>query len=245
MNPGFHIVIPARHASRRLPGKPLREVAGRPLIERVWRQARQAGASGIVVATDDRRVAACVEGFGGRVILTRSDHACGSDRVAEAAGLLGLAPREVVVNLQGDAPLVEPAHIRAVAARALRDDMATLASALGDRANAENPNVVKVVLNAAGRALYFSRAAIPARHPAAAQRPRCLRHTGLYAYRVSALKRLAGEPQCELERAEGLEQLRALWLGMRIGVEIADPPPGPEVDTPEDLRRVEGLLRSV
>ena len=198
-----------------------------------------------MVATDDERIASCVEDFGGRACLTQAEHACGSDRVAEVAEQLRFAPDEVVVNLQGDAPLVDPAHIRAVAARALRDDLATLASPLPDPAEAANPNVVRVVLDAAGRALYFSRAPIPASHPARAGRPRFLRHTGLYAYRVDVLRRLTAEPPCEPERIEGLEQLRALWLGMSIGVEVVDPPPGPEVDTPEDVRRVERLLHSV
>lgn len=241
----FHIVIPARYESSRLPGKPLANVAGRTLVEHVWRRAIEAGAKTVVVATDDPRVAACVEGFGGRALATRPDHACGSDRVAEVAEQLKLQPDEVVVNLQGDAPLIDPEHIRAVAARARRHDVATLASPLRDPRDAANPHVVKVVLDAAGRALYFSRAAIPASHPAGAARPRWLRHSGLYAFRVAALKRLTAEPPCELELSEGLEQLRALWLGMSVGVEVVDPPPGPEVDTPEDIRRVERLLRSV
>lgn len=241
----FHIVIPARYASSRLPGKPLTPLAGRPMVEHVWRRAGEGGAKTVVVATDDERVASCVEDFGGRACLTRGNHASGSDRVAEVAEQLGFAPHEVVVNLQGDAPLVDPAHVRAVAARALRDDLATLASALPDPSEAANPNVVKVVLDAAGRALYFSRAAIPASHPTRARPPRFLRHTGLYGYRVDVLRRLTAEPPCEPERIEGLEQLRALWLGMSIGVEVVDPPPGPEVDTPEDVRRVEELLRSV
>ena len=245
MTGGFHVVIPARYASSRLPGKPLTPVAGRPLVEHVWRRAQEAGADSVTVATDDRRVASCVEQFGGRSCLTRPDHACGSDRVAEVAATLDFAPDDVVVNLQGDAPLVNPAHICAVAARAKQDEIATLASNLDSPEDVRNPNVVKLVLDASRRALYFSRAAIPAGHPASGERPRYLRHTGLYAYRVSVLKRLTGEPQCELERIEGLEQLRALWLGMRIGVEIADPAPGPEVDTPEDVRKVERLLRSV
>ncbi len=242
MSADFHIVIPARFASSRLPGKPLTPIAGRPLIEHVWRQASQAGARTVTVATDDERVAACVEEFGGQARLTGPEHSCGSDRVAEVAEALNFAPQEVVVNLQGDAPLVDPAHINSVAARANRDDLATLASALQSADEIDNPNVVKVVLDASGRALYFSRAAIPAMHPSIDAKPGYLRHTGLYAYRTSVLKRLTEEPPCELELTEGLEQLRALWLGMRIGVVIAHPPPGPEVDTPEDLRRVEALL---
>ena len=241
----FHIVIPARYGSSRLPGKPLTDVAGRPLVEHAWQRASEAGARTVVVATDDPRVASCVESFGGRALATRPDHACGSDRVAEVAQQLKLEPDEVVVNLQGDAPLIDPGHIRAVAARARRHDIATLASPLPDPGEAANPHVVKVVLDATGRALYFSRAAIPASHPAGSARPLWLRHSGLYAYRVAALKRLTGEPPCELELSEGLEQLRALWLGMSIGVEVVDPPPGPEVDTPEDVLRVERLLRSV
>ena len=245
MKADFHIVIPARHASSRLPGKPLRSLAGRPLIEHVYRRAESAGAQSVSVASDNERVCRCVRDFGGTALLTSSGHASGSDRVAEAAGALGLGPRDVVVNLQGDAPLVAPVDIRAVAARALGSDLATLASPLSDPAQAADPNVVKVVLDAEGRALYFSRAAIPAKHPLTGVRPVYWRHTGLYAYRFSILKRLTAEPQCELERSEGLEQLRALWLGMEIAVEHANSPPGPEVDTPEDLLRVERLLLSV
>ena len=242
MTASFHIVIPARFESSRLPGKPLARLAGRSLIEHVWRRATQAGAQTVTVAVDDERVAACVKEFGGKALMTRADHACGSDRVAEVAQTLQLAAEEVVVNLQGDAPLVDPDHLRAVAARANTDDLATLASPLRGPDEIDNPNVVKVVLNAAGRALYFSRAAIPAVHPTAGAQPDYLRHTGLYAFRTAVLNRLTAEPPCELERTEGLEQLRALWLGMSIGVVIADPPPGPEVDSPQDLRRVEALL---
>lgn len=245
MTADFHIVIPARHASSRLPGKPLRKLAGRTLIEHVHRRAAAAGARSVTVATDDERVCACVREFGGSAVLTGAGHASGSDRVAEAATILGLGADEVVVNLQGDAPLVAPGHIRAVALRAQRSDVATLAWELADAGQAADPNVVKVVLDSAGQALYFSRAAIPSRHPLTGARPRYLRHCGLYAYRCSVLRRLTAEPQCELELSEGLEQLRALWLGMRISVECASTPPGPEVDTPEDLRRVESLLRSV
>ena len=245
MNSGFHIVIPARHASSRLPGKPLRRLAGRSLIEHVHRRAAAAGALSVTVASDDERVCACVQAFGGNALMTGANLASGSDRVAEAVGLLGLRDEEVVVNLQGDAPLVDPEHIRAVAARALSSDVATLASALPNQKLAADANVVKVVLDAKGRALYFSRAPIPARHPATGIQPRYLRHTGLYAYRCSTLKRLTGEPPCDLERMEGLDQLRALWLGMRLSVECVNPPPGPEVDTLDDLRRVERLLASV
>ena len=245
MSENFHIVIPARLASSRLPEKPLRQLAGRPLIEHVFRRAALAGARSVTVAADDERVIACVRAFGGKALLTRASHASGSDRVAEAAQALGLGANEVVVNLQGDAPLVAPEHIRAVAAAAQGSDLATLASAFEDPQEAANPNVVKVVLDAEGRALYFSRAAIPARHPRTGLQPQYLRHTGLYAYRCLVLERLTAAPPCALEQVEGLEQLRALWMGMRIAVECVDPPPGPEVDTPEDLRRVERLLRSV
>ena len=245
MSADFHIVIPARHASSRLPGKPLRPLAGRPLIEHVYRRAEAAGARTVTVATDDERIFDCVREFGGNAVLTAGDHASGSDRVAEAVAVLGVLPDEVVVNLQGDAPLVEPAHIQAVAERALESDVATLASPLSDTQRIKDPNVVKVVLDAGGQALYFSRAPIPARHPVAGHAPRYLRHTGLYAYRRSVLEQLAAAPQCELERVEGLEQLRALWLGLKVSVACAETPPGPEVDTPEDLRRVEKLLRSV
>ena len=245
MTAGFHIVIPARHASSRLPGKPLRRLAGRALIEHVYRRAEAAGARSVTVATDHEEVRACVRAFGGQALLTAGAHASGSDRVAEAAATLGFGPGEVVVNLQGDAPLVEAGHIRAVAALAPGCEVATLASPLEDAAQALDVNVVKVVLNAEGQALYFSRAAIPGRHPATGVAPRYLRHTGLYAYRCRVLKRLTAEPPCELERAEGLEQLRALWLGMRISVACVQAPPGQEVDTPDDLRRVERLIRSV
>lgn len=243
----FRIVIPARYASERLPGKPLLDLAGRPMIEHVWRRACESGALEVWIATDDERIARVARGFGASVMHTDASHASGTDRVAEVVGRLGWPADSVVVNVQGDEPLIPPAIIAQVAGLAsVAADVAiaTLATALTAGGELADPNVVKVVAAADGRALYFSRAGIP--HPrepgqataAAFHR----RHVGIYAYRVNALQRLAAAPPCELEQIEKLEQLRALWLGMRIQVADACVVPPAGVDTPEDLARVRGVI---
>ena len=250
----FTVLVPARYASTRLPGKPLADIAGLPMIVRVAQRALQSGATRVVVATDDARVLAAVEAAGIAGCLTRVDHPTGTDRLAEAAQTLGLADDEIVVNVQGDEPLLEPALIRGMAQLlAARADaaMATACHPIADAAEAFNPNVVKVVLDAAGYALYFSRATIPWARDAFAQdaRPGALppglpvyRHYGLYAYRTSFLRAFPTLAPASIERFEALEQLRALWHGFRIAVEITHGTPAPGIDTPEDLERVRTLF---
>ena len=242
------IVIPARHASSRLPGKPLADIAGKPMIVRVAEAAQRCGHEGVWVATDHEDIRAVVEGHGYEVVMTRADHPSGTDRIAEVAERLGWLDDEIVVNIQGDEPLIDPALIDAVAT-ALRDDpgaaIATAAHAIEDAADFFNPNVVKVVCDAAGRALYFSRAPMPwARDAFAADREAlpadlgALRHIGLYAYRVRFLRRYGRLAPAPLERSEALEQLRALWHGSPIRVVTCATAPPAGVDTPEDLARV-------
>ena len=245
-------IIPARYASTRLPGKPLSDIHGKTLIERVYERVRGARTlDRILVATDDERIAAAVRGFGGEVRLTSPHHPTGTDRLAEAARLV---EAEIVVNVQGDEPMLDPAGIDA-AVGALVDDpglpMATLSLPLRDADEMLSPSVVKVVADGAGNALYFSRNPIPfVRHApgprAAAElavaRGLARKHVGLYAYRRAALARFASLPPSPLEEAEGLEQLRALHHGIRIRVVRMDGEGGVAVDTPQDLERVRALL---
>lgn len=247
----FTVLIPARMASSRLPDKPLADIAGLPMVVRVAARARQSGALRTVVACDDKRIAAACQQHGVEAVMTRVDHASGSDRLAEACTLLGLDGPDVVVNVQGDEPLIDPALVSRVAALlAERPDcvMSTAAHPLADVAELLNPNVVKVVLDAAGRALYFSRAAIPwwrdghANGVTQLPTPAPLRHLGLYAYRAGFLRSFPALPAAPLEQCEALEQLRVLWHGERIAVHVAPHGPGPGVDTPEDLARVRALF---
>jgi 3-deoxy-manno-octulosonate cytidylyltransferase (CMP-KDO synthetase) len=239
----FHVIIPARYASSRFPGKPLADLGGRPMIARVCERAAASGAAGVHVATDDERIAAAVRAAGYAALLTRADHPSGTDRIAEAARQLGLGAEEVVVNLQGDEPLMDPQLVREVAAALGRDPDAAIATAchpLREAAERANPNVVKVVLDARHRALYFSRAPIP--HP---REPggRWLRHAGLYAYRVGFLVEFAALEASPLEKTEALEQLRALWHGYRVAVVVSEREIPPGVDTPEDLEAVRRMLQ--
>ena len=236
----FHVIIPARYASTRYPGKPLVDLAGKPMVVRVCERAAQSGASGVHVATDDERIAAAVRKHGFAVVMTRTDHASGTDRLAEAAAQLRLDDQQVVVNVQGDEPLIEPALIRQVAERLQDADMATACHAIHDAASLANPNVVKVVLDAKGYALYFSRSRIPYPREGEAL---CYRHAGIYAYRVGFLKRYAALAPAPLEKAEALEQLRALWHGHRIAVVVSETDIPPGVDTPQDLDAVLRMLR--
>ena len=252
MGTEFTVLVPARHASTRLPGKPLAEIAGKPMVVRVAERALRAGASRVVVATDDARIKAAVEAHGIAACLTRTTHPTGTDRLAEAVEHLGLADDAIVVNVQGDEPLLAPELIRAVAdLLAARPDaaIATACHPIVDPAEAFNPNVVKVVLDREGHALYFSRATIPwARDAFAASRdevPRDLplyRHYGLYAYRVRFLRAFPRLAPAPIERFEALEQLRALWHGFRIVVAVTTGTPAPGVDTPEDLEHVRALF---
>lgn len=245
---GFRIVIPARHASSRLPGKPLLDIAGKPMILRVLDRALEAGADEVWVATDHAEIAAVVEAAGGSVIVTSPDHPSGTDRLAEVAERLGWRDEDVVVNVQGDEPLIPPGLI-IDAARALAEDAeAAIATACHPLVSAEeffNPNVVKLVLDARGRALYFSRAPIPwARDAFAANRASlpadlpAYRHIGLYAYRAGFLKRYSSLAPSPLEQWEALEQLRAVAHGFPIRVMVLDHAPPAGVDTAEDLERV-------
>jgi len=248
----FTVIIPARYASTRLPGKPLADIAGKPMVVRVAERAVAAGAARVVVATDDARIKAAVEAHGITACLTATDHATGTDRLAEAAQQLGLPDDAIVVNVQGDEPLLLPALIRAVAELLAAHPDAAIATAchpITDVEEAFNPNVVKVVLDGRGYALYFSRATIPwARDAFAGGRdavPEGLplyRHYGLYAYRVRFLRVFPTLASAPIERFEALEQLRALWHGFRIVVAVTAGTPAPGVDTPEDLDRVRALF---
>jgi 3-deoxy-manno-octulosonate cytidylyltransferase (CMP-KDO synthetase) len=244
--PDFVVAIPARHASTRLPGKPLRLIAGEPMIAHVARRAREAGAREVVVATDDARIQDALLPLGVKVCMTSEAHVSGTDRLAECATLCGWADDCIVVNLQGDEPLAPPSAIRA-AARMLAASgaqIATLAMPIRDSAELFDPNCVKLVRDAQGLALYFSRAPIPWHRDAFAQdRVRLpaetwLRHIGLYAYRVAALRAFAAMPTGALERIESLEQLRVLEAGWRIAVAMTPEPFPAGVDTEEDLARV-------
>jgi 3-deoxy-manno-octulosonate cytidylyltransferase (CMP-KDO synthetase) len=239
----FVVVIPARYASTRLPGKPLREIRGRTMLEHVWRRGTESRAREVVIATDDERIADAAEAFGAVVCMTGDQHRSGTERIAEVADLLDWDDATIVVNLQGDEPSMPPVLIDEAAA--LLDgsaaDIATLASPGLTPADFANPNVVKVVLDHAGNALYFSRASIPyARNDAQAAlaRDTALQHHGIYAYRCGVLRRLVTSPPSALETAEQLEQLRALSLGMRIRVGVPSVRPGRGVDTAADLEAV-------
>lgn len=243
----FTVLIPARLASLRLPNKPLADIAGVPMVVRVAQQALRSGAQRVVVAGDNFEIVAACQAHGIEAVLTRTDHPSGSDRLAEACDLLDLPDDSIVVNVQGDEPLMDPQLVTDVAhllARRPQAAMSTAAHALDSVADFHNPNVVKVVLDAQHMALYFSRAPIayPRDTPDQLPSPAPLRHIGIYAYRVSFLRLFPTLSQAPLERTESLEQLRALWHGHRIAVHITPHAPGPGVDTPEDLERVRRLL---
>jgi 3-deoxy-manno-octulosonate cytidylyltransferase (CMP-KDO synthetase) len=247
----FTVLIPARYASTRLPGKPLADIVGKPMVVRVAERARASGAARVVIATDDHRIVSAAQGHGIDAVLTRQDHPTGTDRLAEAAAKLKLDDRAIVVNVQGDEPLLEPTLIREVAEelRAHADaSIATACHLIEDPQEAFNPNVVKVVRDHAGYALYFSRATIPWARDAFASGHEKLplglplyRHYGLYAYRVSFLRHYPSLTPAPIERFEALEQLRAIWHGYRIAVKITAGTPAPGVDTEEDLARVRAL----
>lgn len=250
----FVALIPARMKSTRLPDKPLADIQGRPMVVRVAERAAQSGASRVVVAADDVRIVQAVQQYGFEAVMTRPDHASGTERLAEAADLIGLSDTNIVVNVQGDEPLIDPCLIDAVAARLAEDaslPMATAAHPIGSVDEFFNPNVVKVVLDKGGRALYFSRAPIPwARDAFAADRTTlpaelgALRHIGIYGYRAGFLRAYRELAPSPIEHVEALEQLRVLWHGHGIGVFVTDSAPAAGVDTPEDLARVRTVFHS-
>lgn len=249
----YSILIPARMASTRLPDKPLLDIGGRPMIVRVAQRAALSQAQRIIVVTDHPLIAQACAQHEIATVMTRADHPSGSDRLAEACEILKLASDEIVVNVQGDEPLVDPASIDSVAQLlAVRTDcdMSTLAAPIADMEEFLNPNAVKVILDADNRALYFSRAAIPfwrdgfASGASALPDSAPLRHIGLYAYRVEFLRRFPALPQAPIEILESLEQLRALWHGYRIAVHVTQNAPGPGVDTLEDLLRVRAIFEN-
>ncbi|WP_250477039.1 3-deoxy-manno-octulosonate cytidylyltransferase [Caballeronia sp. INML1] len=259
MSVPFIAVIPARLASTRLPNKPLADIGGKPMVVRVAERARESGASQVLVATDSDRVVEAVRDHGIEVMMTRSDHPTGTDRLAEVATRLGWDDDAIVVNVQGDEPLIDPQLVRDVAAHLSAHPgcaIATAAHPIHDPADVFNPNVVKVVLDAKSVALYFSRAPIPwtrdvwqphwpdvaalAKLPSVPEN--VLRHIGLYAYRAKFLRDFPTLAQAPIEAAEALEQLRALWHGERIAVRVTQDAPPPGVDTPADLERVQALF---
>lgn len=246
----FTVVIPARYASTRLPGKPLAEIDGKPMIQHVYERAAASGAAEVIVATDDQRVMDTVEGFGGRVMMTAPTHQSGTERLAEVISYLALAENEIVVNVQGDEPFIPPEIIRQVAdnlANQRAAPMATLAVEMTDFDELQNSNSVKVVTDANGYALYFSRAPIPFdregfRRGEISQLAtgHYWRHIGIYAYRAGFVQRYASWDASPLEQLESLEQLRVLWHGERIHVAEAILPPPGGIDTPDDLARAQG-----
>lgn len=250
----FVAVIPARYASTRLPGKPLANIGGKPMIQHVFERASESQASKIVIATDDQRIAEVVEGFGGQCCMTSADHQSGTDRIAEVVEVLDLDDSSIVVNLQGDEPLMPPVLLNQVAI-ALDDHpeaaMSTLAVPLDRLEQVQDPNVVKVVTDKAGLALYFSRATIPWNRdlyakgdPSESWKQGLLRHLGIYAYRGSFLRQYSSWEPSPLENVESLEQLRVLWHGLEIAVDIASEVPPAGVDSQEDLDLVRNIMLS-
>ena len=236
------MIIPARYASTRFPGKSLAELAGKPMVVHVCERASRSGAASVHVATDDERIARAVEAHGHRALMTRAAHASGTDRLAEAAKKLKLGEKQLVVNVQGDEPLISPALIAQVA-RTLEKrpaaSVSTACHAIHDAAALASAHVVKVVLDAEGYALYFSRAQIPyPREPGALR----YRHAGIYGYRVGFLKKYSRLKPSPLEKAEALEQLRVLWHGYRIAVAVSKHEIPPGVDTPQDLEAVRRII---
>ncbi|MBT8143307.1 MAG: 3-deoxy-manno-octulosonate cytidylyltransferase [Gammaproteobacteria bacterium] len=240
----YFAIIPARYASSRLPGKPLRLLAGRPMLEHTWRAATASAAQQVIIATDDKRIREVAEGFGACVVMTSADHASGSDRIAEVARQRGWMQDEIIVNVQCDEPMLPPQLIDQVASTlSSAGDIATLSTPFSAATDINDPNAVKVVMDERGRALYFSRAAIPYDRESPGSGNAALRHLGLYAYRAASLHRLCALPVATLERLERLEQLRALSAGMVIDIAIAACGPGPGVDTEEDLAHADKIMR--
>ncbi len=252
MSQAYTVIVPARLASTRLPNKPLADIHGLPMVVRVAQRAALSNASQVVVAADSIEVVQACQAHGVRAMLTQGDHPSGSDRLAEASALLGLKPHDVVVNVQGDEPLINPVLINQVAELLVQRpsaSMSTAAHEIHELAEFTNPNVVKVVIDQSQLALYFSRAPIPwwrdgfAKGIETLPQPAPLRHIGIYAYRVGFLQSFPTLQAAPIETGEALEQLRALWHGHKIAVHITPDVPGPGVDTPEDLERVRALYK--
>ncbi len=244
---GFKVVIPARYASTRLEGKPLLDIAGKPMVVRVAEQAIKSGANEVIIATDFKKILDAAEVNGIKAVMTRVTHTSGTDRIAEVAQQLNWADDEIVVNVQGDEPLIEPSLIAEVAAHLAKSKDAVMATAchpIHDEASLLNPNIVKVVMDINGNALYFSRSPIPyPRDDAHKANIHALRHIGIYAYRVGFLKKYAQLTVTELEKIESLEQLRVLYHGYKIGVTITKNAPASGVDTQEDLDFVRSAFK--
>jgi len=247
----FTAIIPARYASTRLPGKPLADIHGKPMVVHVMERARESGASRVIVATDHPAVAQAVEAAGGEVCMTRADHQSGTERLAEVIEKYQFADDEIIVNVQGDEPMIPAEIVRQVATNLAGSaaGMATLAVPVTDAEEAFNPNAVKVVMDVNGYALYFSRATIPwDRERYARSREQIgdtlLRHIGIYAYRAGFIRRYVAWAPCPLEQIELLEQLRVLWYGEKIHVAVAQTIPSVGVDTPEDLQRVRAAMQA-
>ena len=251
MSHPFTVIVPARLASTRLPNKPLANINGVPMVVRVAQRAALSAATQVVVAADSPQIVKACKEHGVRVLLTQVNHPSGSDRLAEASQLLGLSAQDMVVNVQGDEPLIDPQLINDVASLLNQHphaSMSTAAHPIHDLAEFTNPNVVKVVIDQAQLAMYFSRAPIPwwrdgfANGVNSLPQPAALRHIGIYGYRVGFLQSFPQLPPAPVEQGEALEQLRALWHGHKIAVHVTDKAPGPGVDTPEDLARVQALF---
>ncbi len=249
---GFSVVIPARYASTRFPGKPLADIAGKPMIQHVYERALLSEAERVIVATDDQRIADVAKSFGAEVCMTRADHPSGTDRLQEVVHKLGFYADDIVVNVQGDEPLIPPRVINQVAHNLKAESeagIATLSEPITDIESLLNPNVVKVVSDTRGMALYFSRAPMPWPRDAFAKDPTAIpsgyswqRHIGIYAYRVKMLNEFVRWEPAPIEETECLEQLRAMWNGAKIHVDVADELPPAGVDTPEDLERLRALF---
>jgi len=241
----FTVVIPARYGANRLPGKPLLDIAGKPMLQRTYEQAMASGAEQVYIATDDERIQQVAEDFGASVFMTSTEHRSGTDRIQEVAQQLKLSDEQVLVNVQADEPLLPPAAINQVARNLQQHPqvgIATLCEVITAQEEIEDPHAVKVVMDNAGLALYFSRATIP--HQASASAKNCFRHVGLYAYRVAVLNRFVTWPASELEISEKLEQLRALYNGIRIHVAISTEQIPAGIDTQRDLETVRASLAS-
>ena len=246
----FTVIIPARFASSRLPGKPLADIAGKPMIQHVFEKAQQSGASRVIIATDNEQVEKAAKAFGAEVCMTSEAHNSGTERLAEVVSKLGIADDEIIVNIQGDEPLIPPVIVSQVAENLAKFNvnMATLAVKIHEAEELFNPNAVKVVLDAEGYALYFSRATIPWDRDRFAEGletvgDNFLRHLGIYGYRAGFIRRYVNWQPSPLEHIEMLEQLRVLWYGEKIHVAVAQEVPGTGVDTPEDLERVRAEMR--